>query len=173
MTNRTRCWMDVSVDGKKLFHFKFELYSDICPITCENFRCLCTGEKGNGPTTGLPMHFKGTEFHRVISGFMAQGGDFARDHGQKSESIYGGRFADENFTVKHTKPGQLSMANAGKDTNGAQFFLTFVGCDWLDGKHCVFGECVEGLDYLLPLEQLGSNTGKTKSEVRIMDCGQC
>jgi cyclophilin family peptidyl-prolyl cis-trans isomerase len=173
MTNRPKCWMDVSVDGKKAFHFKFELYNDICPITCENFRCLCTGEKGNGPTTGLPMHFKGTEFHRVISGFMAQGGDFARDHGQKSESIYGGRFADENFTVKHTKPGQLSMANAGPDTNGAQFFLTFVGCDWLDGKHCVFGECVEGLEMLGPLEKLGSSTGKTKAEVRIMDCGQC
>ena len=104
---------------------------------------------------------------------MAQGGDFGRDHGVKSESIYGGRFEDENFQIKHSKKGQLSMANAGPNTNGAQFFQTFVKCDWLDGKHTVFGECIEGEEYQEQLESLGSDSGKTKAEVRIMDCGQC
>ena len=172
-TERPVCWMDVGVNGKKAFHFKFELFSDVCPITCENFRQLCGGDAGVGKNTGLPLSFKGTEFHRIIQNFMCQGGDFGKDHGVKSESIYGGRFKDENFTLKHTKAGQLSMANAGPNTNGAQFFLTFIACDWLDGKHTVFGECIEGLQHLEALESLGSQSGKTKAEVRILDCGQC
>lgn len=164
--------MELSVNGQKQFRFVFELYNDITPITCENFRALCTGEKGKGEVTGLPLHFKGAPFARVITNFMAQGGDFARDHGMKSESIYGGRFKDENFNVKHTKPGLLSMANAGPNTNGAQFFICFVPCDWLDGKHTVFGEVVEGIEQLKAFESLGSDNGQTKADIRIMDCGE-
>jgi cyclophilin family peptidyl-prolyl cis-trans isomerase len=149
----------------------FGLYS-ATPKTAENFRALCTGEKGIGKS-GKPLHYKGCVFHRVISGFMAQGGDFTVGNGTGGESIYGMKFEDENFKHKHTTRGQLSMANAGKNTNGSQFFITFGAFPHLDGKHVVFGECLEGADIIDVLESVGSQSGATKARTFIADCGTC
>jgi peptidylprolyl isomerase len=148
-----------------------ELRADVTPKTAENFRALCTGENGMG-TSGVPLHFKGSSFHRIIPEFMCQGGDFTRGNGTGGESIYGMKFADENFTLKHTTPGLLSMANAGPNTNGSQFFLTTVATPWLDGKHVVFGSVVEGMDVVSAMEQVGSRSGQTSEPVVIADCGQ-
>ena len=134
-----------------------KLYADT-PKTSENFRALCTGEKGTG-NSGKPLSFKGCPFHRVIPGFMAQGGDFTRRNGTGGESIYGEKFEDENFKHRHTKAGDLSMANAGPGTNGSQFFMCFVETSFLDGKHVVFGCVTEGLDLLKKMESYGSNSG--------------
>merc|ERR1712110_68782 len=122
--------------------------------------------------SGKPLHYKGCPFHRVIDGFMAQGGDFTKMNGTGGESIYGEKFKDENFTAKHTGRGILSMANAGPNTNGSQFFLCFIPCDWLNGKHTVFGQVVDGMQVLDHLESVGSESGKTKCPCRIADCGQ-
>jgi len=138
-----KVFFDVTIGGQNVGRITMELFADTTPRTAENFRALCTGEKGVG-RSGKPLHFKGCTFHRVITEFMAQGGDFTNGNGTGGESIYGEKFADENFVKKHTARGDLSMANAGPNTNGSQFFMTFIPCNWLDGKHCVFGRVVDG-----------------------------
>ena len=124
-----------------------ELFADKTPKTAENFRALCTGEKGLGKLD-KPLHFKGSSFHRIIRNFMAQGGDFTTGTGTGGESIYGTKFPDENFALKHLERGDLSMANSGPNSNGSQFFMTFIPCNWLDGKHVVFGKVIRGMQVL-------------------------
>ncbi|XP_047166779.1 peptidyl-prolyl cis-trans isomerase CYP63 isoform X1 [Vigna umbellata] len=165
-------FLDVSIDADPVERIVIQLFDSIVPKTAENFRALCTGEKGIGESTGKPLHYKGTSFHRIIRGFMAQGGDFSRGNGTGGESIYGGKFADENFKLRHDGPGFLSMANSGPNTNGSQFFITFKRQPHLDGKHVVFGKVVNGLDVLKKIELAGTSDGKPTQIVKIVDCGE-
>ena len=166
----SQVFFDIAINNQNVGRVVIDLHADT-PKTAENFRALCTGEKGVGKS-GKPLHFKGCAFHRVIPGFMAQGGDFTRFNGTGGESIYGEKFPDENFNRKHTGPGDLSMANAGPNTNGSQFFLCFDAFPHLDGKHTVFGKVSSGMEILGQMEQFGSQSGQTKCPVVIADCGQ-
>ena len=166
-----KVFFDITAGGSPLGRITMELRADVVPKTAENFRALCTGEKGIGKA-GKPLHFKGSAFHRVINDFMCQGGDFTAGNGTGGESIYGMKFADENFTLKHTGPGILSMANAGPNTNGSQFFLCTVKTAWLDGKHVVFGSVVDGMDVVKKIESYGSSSGRTSAPIIIAECGQ-
>jgi len=167
-------FFDISIDNKPAGRIVMELFADTCPKTAENFRALCTGEKGNGKS-GKPLHFKGSSFHRIIPGFMCQGGDFTRGNGTGGESIYGEKFSDETFqgkAGKHFGPGTLSMANAGPNTNGSQFFICTADTSWLDGKHVVFGQIVKGYEVVKAMEAIGSRSGQTSKTVTISDCGK-
>ncbi|GAM29016.1 hypothetical protein SAMD00019534_121920 [Acytostelium subglobosum LB1] len=166
-----RVFFDIESNGKNLGRIIFELHADVVPKTAENFRSLCTGEKGVGKS-GKPLHYKGCVFHRIIPNFMIQGGDFTKGNGTGGESIYGEKFNDENFKLRHTTPGLLSMANAGPNTNGSQFFITTVECAWLDNKHTVFGKVIEGMNVVKAMESKGSQSGKTAEKILISDCGQ-
>ena len=166
-----KVFFDITIGGDAAGRVTFELFADTVPKTAENFRALCTGEKGTG-NSGKPLHFKGSAFHRIIPQFMCQGGDFTRGNGTGGESIYGDKFADENFDLKHEGPGTLSMANAGPGTNGSQFFICTVKTEWLDGKHVVFGKVVDGMDVVEKMEAVGSRGGATSAPVVIADCGE-
>ena len=171
MAKNPKVFFDILIGNAKAVRVVMELFKDKTPKTAENFRALCTGEKGSGQL-GKPLHYKGSGFHRIIPQFMCQGGDFTRGNGTGGESIYGTKFADENFSVMNTIPGLLSMANSGRNTNGSQFFITTVATPWLDGKHVVFGKVVDGYNVVEAMEKVGSDSGKTSCPVLIDDCGE-
>lgn len=170
-TRNPRVFFNIAIEGESAGTLTFELEANTVPKTAENFRKLCRGDAGKGKS-GSDLWFKGSSFHRIIPGFMCQGGDFTKHNGTGGESIYGEEFNDENFKLKHTTAGILSMANKGKNTNGSQFFITTVPCPWLDGKHVVFGKLVEGSDLLSKIESYGSKSGTPIRKVTIEDCGE-
>ena len=167
---KSRVYMDIEVGEASVGRIVIELRDDVVPRTCRNFRALC---EGTTPSTSssTKLSYKGSKFHRVIPGFMCQGGDFTRGDGTGGMSIYGRTFEDENFVLKHNKPGLLSMANSGPNTNGSQFFLTTDACPWLDGKHVVFGSVVEGMEVVKYVETVGSKSGRTSKPVVVASCG--
>ena len=166
-------FFDIKIGKQNAGRIVFKLNYDVVPRTTENFRALCTGEKGMArKAKSKKLHFKNSVFHRIIPGFMCQGGDFTRGNGTGGESIYGGEFKDENFKLKHTKPGLLSMANAGRNTNGSQFFITTAKTPFLNGKHVVFGEVTQGMEVVRAMERVGSQEGQTRARVVITNCGE-
>lgn len=176
-------FLDISIQGQHgtaanaAGRIKMELFQDACPRTCENFRQLCTGEY---KVDGKPTGYKGAPFHRIIHDFMVQGGDFCNGDGTGVASIYGGPFADESFQLKHSSAGLLSMANSGPNTNGCQFFITCAKCDFLDGKHVVFGRVIDGLLVLRKIENVPTAGTANKPKVLcviqmsviISECGE-
>uniref|UniRef100_UPI0037E87AAA NK-tumor recognition protein isoform X1 n=2 Tax=Semicossyphus pulcher TaxID=241346 RepID=UPI0037E87AAA len=171
--DRPQCYFDVELNREPVGRIVFQLFSDVCPKTSKNFLSLCTGEKGTGKITGKKLCFKGSTFHRVVKNFMIQGGDFTEGNGRGGESIYGGYFEDENFTLKHDRAFLLSMANRGKDTNGSQFFITTKTAPHLDGVHVVFGLIISGFEVIKKIEGLKTDSAsRPYADVRVMDCGQ-
>lgn len=166
-----KVYFDIAIDGKESGRIVFGLFGETVPKTSENFRALCTGESGN-TARGVLRSYKGSIFHRVIPNFMLQGGDFTNHNGTGGESIYGVKFNDENFKIRHSEPGLLSMANAGPNTNGSQFFITTVATPWLDGHHVVFGKVVSGMELVREIEKLGSGSGRTSKTITILNSGE-
>ncbi|KAG8384425.1 hypothetical protein BUALT_Bualt04G0116600 [Buddleja alternifolia] len=169
-----KCYLDISIGGEMEGRIVVELYKDVVPKTAENFRALCTGEKGISPHTGLPLHYKGSCFNRIIRGLMLQGGDISAGNGVDGESIYGLKFEDENFELKHSRKGMLSMANSGPNTNGSQFFIVTTQATHLDGKHVVFGKVIKGLGVLRSIEHVAiiDKDYYPSVDVVIVDCGE-
>lgn len=167
-----RVYLDVDIDEQRQGRIVIGLYGKVVSKTAENFRALCTGEKGKG-ASGKPLHYKGTPFHRIISGFMIQGGDIVYGDGRGSDSIYGSIFPDENFKIKHSHAGVVSMVNSGPNSNGSQFFITTIKTSWLDGEHVVFGKVIQGMDTVYAIEGgAGTYSGKPRKKVIIADSGE-
>ncbi|OUM62544.1 hypothetical protein PIROE2DRAFT_20796 [Piromyces sp. E2] len=172
MAEHSTVYFDITIGGENEGRIVMELFDDVVPKTCANFKALCTGEKGNSPISGIPLCYKGSIFHRVIKNFMIQGGDFTNFNGTGGESIYGEKFEDENFEKKHDSEGLLSMANAGKNTNGSQFFITTTKTPHLDGKHVVFGKVIKGMSVVREIENQPTNSNdKPDKDCVISDCG--
>eukprot|EP01063_Lacrimia_lanifica_P004008 TRINITY_DN1223_c0_g1_i1.p2 TRINITY_DN1223_c0_g1~~TRINITY_DN1223_c0_g1_i1.p2 ORF type:complete len:198 (+),score=56.65 TRINITY_DN1223_c0_g1_i1:58-651(+) len=166
------CWMDLRIEGESPCRVVFELFTDKVPKTCENFRALCTGERGTG-LNGTRLHYKGLSFHRVAPLFLVQGGDIVRDNGKGVASIYGKDFGDETYVVPHDRPGVLTMANSGPNTNGSQFCVMLRPAPELDHKHVAFGVVTEGLDYIMKMGRCGTDSGRPTRRITIDDCGEC
>lgn len=171
--SRPKAFFDISIGGEKAGRIVFELYEDVVPKTAENFLKLCEGKSGYAKSKpDIPLSYKGSIFHRVIKSFMCQFGDFTNFNGTGGESIYGEKFEDENFTLKHDRPFLLSMANAGPNTNGSQVFITCAPTPHLDGKHVVFGEVIEGKRLVRTIEKISTDEAdKPTRDVKIEDCG--
>ncbi|KAK9108688.1 hypothetical protein Sjap_016748 [Stephania japonica] len=167
-----RVFLDVDFEAQRIGRIVIGLYGNVVPKTAENFRALCTGERGISGSR-KKLHYKGTPFHRIVSGFMIQGGDIVHGDGRGNTSIYGGTFPDENFRIKHSHAGVVSMVNSGPDSNGSQFFITTVKASWLDGEHVVFGTVIQGMDTVFMIEGgAGTYNGNPRKKVTIGESGE-